>query len=65
MTLNAKNGGVPTLPNTKYDAWWNRLSIGLSGAINKAKKYKTPITTKARPIVYLSKTKTFNDDFDL
>lgn len=65
IILKAKKGGVPTLPNTKYDAWWNRCKIGLFGAINNAKKYNAPITINPRPIVYLSNTKTLNDVFDL
>lgn len=65
ITLNAKNGGVPILPNTKYEAWWNRCNIGLFGAINNAKKYNVHIIINHRPIVYLSRTKTLNDVLDL
>ena len=64
-TLKAKKGGVPTFQKTKYDAWWNHCKMGLFGAINKAKKYNAHITINPRPIVYLSKTKTLNDVFDL
>lgn len=63
--LNAKNGGVHILPKTKYEAWWNHCNIGLLGAINRAKKYNAHIITNHRPIVYLSRTKTLNDVFDL